>query len=95
MIPSLRPHSRGQEFHSRRAFRTFQRSSGETIGDLLLRVRLNLLSQRIQRRVVAGHRSSSSQEQALAGFVRAFKSRWQVQTYCATQYEIADCGRSF
>lgn len=86
---------RGQEFHKPREFRAFLRSSGETVADLLLRVRLNLVSQRLQRHVLVGHRTARSQEQALVRFLSAFKSRWQAQTYCAAQYTVMDCGHTF
>jgi hypothetical protein len=55
-------------------------------------VELNLLSERIQRRVMAGHHSAASKQRALSQFVRGFKMKWQVQTYRAAEYDIADCG---
>ena len=69
---------------------SFLRQSGQTVGDLLLRVRLNLLSTRIQRKVVAGHRSN--REQALSRFVKSFRIKWTGRTYCSPRYAIADCG---
>jgi hypothetical protein len=83
---------RNQQFPKRREFERFLRQSGETVADLLFRVELNLLSEWVQKRVVAGHHSASSKERALSNFVKAFKARWQAQTYCAPQYAVADCG---
>lgn len=83
---------RDQQFPRRREFRRFLRQSGQTVADLLLRVKLNLLSARIQKRVVAGHRGARSRERALSRFVREFKARWTAQTYCAPAYAVADCG---
>jgi hypothetical protein len=83
---------RRQEFPKPGEFRTFQRASGQTIADLLMRVELNLLSDAIQRHVVAGLRGAAAQQQALARFVAEFKPRWQAQTYCANGYEDQDCG---
>lgn len=85
-------HIRNQQFPKHGEFEKFLRQSGETVADLLFRVELNLLSQRIQRRVTAGHHSASSKQRALSHFVKAFKAKWQAQTYCAAQYAVADCG---
>jgi hypothetical protein len=85
-------HIRNQQFHKRREFNAFLRDSGQTVADLLFRVELNLLSQRIQKHVVAGNRSAAGKQHALSQFVKAFKVKWQAQTYCAAQYAVADCG---
>jgi hypothetical protein len=86
---------RAQQFPKLREFRKFLRSSGETIPDLLFRVRLNLTSERIQRRIGAGRGSATSKARALARFVERFRSKWQAQTYCAAAYVVNDCGNSF
>jgi hypothetical protein len=83
---------RAAQFHKRREFRAFLRKSGETVADLLHRVELNLLSARIQKRVVAGHHGPASQLHALHAFVKAFKAKWEPQTYCASEYDVKDCG---
>jgi hypothetical protein len=82
---------RRQQYPKRAEFKAFLRSSGQTVADLLFRVKLNLLSEGIERRVVAGHRGSAGQ-QALEHFVREFKSRWLAQTYCLPAYAVSDCG---
>src|ERR1700683_4838612 len=51
---------RKQQFHTRKEFKAFLERSGETIADLMLRVKLNLLSSRIQKHVLAGHRGGAS-----------------------------------
>jgi hypothetical protein len=85
-------HIRNQEFPKRGQFKRFQRQTGQTVADLIFRVELNLLSERMQKRVLAGAHSAAAKEQALARFVTAFKARWQAQTYCAAQYAVSDCG---
>jgi hypothetical protein len=82
---------RREQFPKQREFRAFLRSSGQTVADVLLRVRLNLLSTRIQSRVTAGKRGARAEE-ALTRFARAFKSKWRAQTYCSPQFAVADCG---
>ena len=83
---------RAQQFPKHGEFQTFLRQSGETVADLLWRVELNLLSERIQRHVLAGHRSARSQQSALRRFIYEFKRRWQAQTYCTPEYAVTDCG---
>jgi hypothetical protein len=83
---------RNQQFPKHKEFAAFLRSSGETVGDLKFRVKLNLLSQRTIKRVSAGHRGAGAQQRSLARFVRGFTSRWRARTYCATEYLTRDCG---
>jgi hypothetical protein len=85
-------HIRDDQFPKRKEFEAFLRTSGQTVADLLFRVELNLLSERIQKHVEAGHHSASSKRHALSQFVKAFKDKWQAQTYCAAEYDVADCG---
>lgn len=84
--------ARREEFPKRGAFQAFLKSSGQTIADLLFRVELNLLSMRIQARVLAGERTQRAKEQALAHFASEFHDKWRAQTYCATAYQVSDCG---
>jgi hypothetical protein len=82
---------RRQQFPKRGEFNAFLRSSGQTVADLLFRVRGNLLTVRIQRRIVAGRHGAAADE-ALARFLREFKSKWVAQTYCLPAYAVSDCG---
>ncbi len=83
---------RHADFPHKREFSKFLKRTGETIADLLFRVRLNLLSQRVQKSVVAGHDGTRSQQEAIVEFVKAFKSKWQSETYCEPAYAVSDCG---
>ena len=83
---------RHQQFPKRGEFRAFLKSSGEIVADLLLRVRLNLLSTAIQQRVVAGQTTQAGREQAVANFVTSFRPRWRAQTYCLQAFATRDCG---
>ena len=85
-------HIRAQQFPHRREFRKFLRNSGQTIADLLLRVRLNLLSMAIQKRIVASAQGAQAKQQAISEFVKAFKARWKAQTVCVNAFTVADCG---
>ena len=83
---------KGQQFRTRAEFEAFLRSSGETVADLLFRVQLNLLSERIQRHVSAVPGGPRAKQRALSRFVEAFKAKWLAQTYCAAEYTVQDCG---
>jgi hypothetical protein len=85
-------HIRTQEFPKHGEFGRFLEQSGETVGDVLLRVRLNLLLQGIQKHVLAGHRSTHSRALALERFVRGFRTNWRARTYCESAYAVQDCG---
>jgi hypothetical protein len=69
-------HSRREQFPKRGEFKAFLRSSGQTVADLLFRVRLSILSTRIQRQVIASE----------------FANKWRAQTYCSPPYAVRDCG---
>jgi SurA N-terminal domain len=80
-----------QQFPRRRDFQKFLKSSGQTVGDLMLRVRLNLLSADLQRRV-AGHGNKRSKPRALNRFLHQFRQKWTARTYCQAPYKVSDCG---
>jgi hypothetical protein len=84
---------RQQQFHKPAQFEKFLRHSGETVSDLLLRVRLSILSTRIQQRV-EGHGSKRSRQRAFTHFLRRFQRRWEAQTYCETLYKVHACGHT-
>ncbi|HEX4628040.1 MAG TPA: hypothetical protein VH137_04550, partial [Gemmatimonadales bacterium] len=83
---------RFQQFPRHGEFGMFLRASGQTPADLLFRVRLNLLSTRVQAHVLRGRRSAQARERAVVRFIHDFKRRWQARTYCTTGYAVADCG---
>ena len=85
-------HIRTQQFPHRREFRKFLRASGQTVADLLLRVRLNILSTAIQKRAAASAKGAKARGRALSEFVKAFKARWQAQTVCVPAFAVLDCG---
>jgi hypothetical protein len=85
-------HIRNQQFPKKKEFKAFLKQSGQTVADLLFRVRLNLTSTRIQRHVTAGHRGVRSQQRALKRFIHHFKLKWEAQTYCDPAYVVQDCG---
>ena len=82
---------RRRQFPHRGEFDAFLRSSGFTVNDLLLRVRVDMLSSRITQHVLAG-RHGKQAIQALARFVKRFKLTWVSQTYCTPALRVEICG---
>lgn len=82
---------RHEQFPKSGEFRAFLQSTGQTVADLLFRVRLSLLSGRIQSAIVAGKKGAVAEE-ALTHFVTEFKSKWRTQTYCQPAFAVSDCG---
>lgn len=83
---------RRQQFPKAAELTRFLRQTGETVEDLLLRVKLQLDSERIQRKVVVGDRTARSRNRALRRFTREFQLKWKSQTYCDPRYVTRDCG---
>jgi hypothetical protein len=84
---------RREQFPRLAAFTKFLRRTGQTTADLLLRVRLSMLTARIQQRV-AGHGSARRRRRALARFLEHFERKWKAQTYCETLYKVPHCGHT-
>lgn len=87
-------HLRHVQFPKRKEFQAFLGQTGETTADLLLRVRLNLASARIQKRVVGHSHGAHRTQRLLTRFVQHFRKRWSTQTYCESRYAVPDCGHT-
>jgi hypothetical protein len=53
-----------------------------------------MLSARIQRRVIGGHRGAHAPQEALARFGKQLEDRWTARTYCNPVYTVPDCGHA-
>ena len=76
-----------QQFPHVAEFQRFLSSSHQTEDDLRHRVRLNLLSTRIQHQL-----RRSGGVAAIKELTSTFKARWQPRTYCLPEFMVADCG---
>jgi foldase protein PrsA len=77
-----------QSFPQDEDFRKFLSDSGQTEQDLLLQVRLGLLSNAITEKVVEGE---GDQQQALDRFAADFRRRWRERTDCRRPYLSSVC----
>jgi hypothetical protein len=85
-------HIRAEQFPKQREFKAFLKQSGQVIAGSCVPCTLNLLANRIQRHVLAGHHGGRSGQRALKRFVHDFKLKWTAQTYCDPRYAMQDCG---
>jgi len=85
---------REQNFESAAEYRRFLRESRYTRRDVYERVELQLLAERIQRRIMAGVRSKSEEQQAFEEFVAEFNERWRSRTVCAPEYVVEHCSNA-
>jgi hypothetical protein len=78
-------------FPNERGYRRFLRESGANEADILYRVRLDALQNRLTRRVTRN--AGPAREQiALGLFIEGFRKRYRAITWCADGYAIAECG---
>lgn len=82
---------RHSQYKTEAAWQKFLATSGQNISDLELRVRLNLLSKKIQAHVIRGVHGSQAEQEAFAKFVQEFKDRLEPLTNCAEGFVVLDC----
>jgi hypothetical protein len=83
---------RGEQFPKRGEFAAFLHESGESVADLLFRVKLNLLSKLVLAAAVVGAQSPAAKSGAPAQFLAGYESRWKSRTYCRAGFSAPDCG---
>lgn len=79
-----------QSFPKASSFARFLSTSGETEADLLARVKVELLQERIAAQVGVG-KNGSQRSATLAAFERAVQQHWKAQTTCKPGYVMEDC----
>jgi hypothetical protein len=81
-----------QSFPKEEDFQAFLASSGQTVADIKLRVRLDLLANRVRDHVVRNAKTPKGEQRLLTRFIKRFTKRWKAKTICGQGYEIDDCG---
>jgi hypothetical protein len=79
-----------QSFPKAGALQKFLAHAHETEGDLVTRVKVELLESRIAAQVAAGQ-SGAQRKTTLANFQRTFQNHWKARTTCAAAYVMEDC----
>ena len=77
-----------QSFPNEAGYRRFLRSSGQTEADLLFRIRVNLLTEKLEREVTRG---APRKQKALNKFVAGFLKKYRAITWCAPGYVFYQC----
>ena len=90
VLPDVRPHPPRAVPRVPGNFAKFLKSSGQTVGDLLFRVRL-LTS--IRRRSRSGYWKARAAKapldhSSLGEFVKSFRAKWRPQTYCVSTFAV-------
>jgi hypothetical protein len=78
-------------FKDQAQYRRFLREAHFTRRDVRGRVEVQMFSERIQERIVAGLTSAKSRQQALTRFVSEYEELWRARTVCATGHVTARC----
>ncbi len=73
-------------FPNDRGYRRFLRRSGATEADIIFRVRLDILQDRVTRHVI------KQAKVPLGRFIEDFRKRYRAMTWCADGYVVAECG---
>ena len=82
-----------QSFSTERAYRRFLKRAKATEADLLYRVKLDLLSDRLTRHVASEAGGTTGDQPVLERFIEDFDRKWRARTACARGYVITDCSR--
>jgi hypothetical protein len=75
------------------AFKRFLKESGQTISDVLFRVRVNLIYKRLIAQFEA--RLKLGPNAAQSAVDRAAREHWRPLTYCHESYTMFDCAHTF
>jgi hypothetical protein len=83
-------HLKKEAFKNEAQYRRFLREAHFTNRDVRERVELQILSEKIQARVVSGLSEAEAQK-TLSRFVTEYEARWRDRTVCAPDYVIELC----
>jgi foldase protein PrsA len=78
-------------FPNERGYRRFLRRSGASEADILYRIRLDTLQNRLTRHVTKNV-GPAREQIVLAQFIEGFRKRYRAISWCADGYAIAECG---
>jgi hypothetical protein len=82
---------RREQFPGHAQFRAYLKESGQTVADLLMRVRLMLLSQAL-RGHLAPVKAGVAPTRAFEELAPSLSKTWRAQTYCEPAFASLECG---
>jgi SurA-like protein len=77
-------------FKDEAQYRRFLREAHFTRRDVHERVEIQILSTKIQERIVAGFTSNSARQKAFEKFITEYEETWRARTVCAPEYVVAE-----
>lgn len=80
-----------QAFKNEAQYRHFLKEGHYTRRDVLDRVEIQMFSELIQERIVAGLSSNTARQKAFSRFVAEYEVRWRARTVCAPDYVTERC----
>ena len=80
-----------KQFKKPAELQEYLKKNHETMADLLLRVKLELLESAIAKKVTAAKHTAAEKKAALASFQDQFEAKWKAKTSCAKGYAMGDC----
>jgi hypothetical protein len=83
-----------QAFKDLADYHRFLKEAHYTRRDVHERVEIQILSTRIQERIVTGVNGKVAQQKAFARFLAEYSKRWKSRTVCAPGYVIASCSNA-
>lgn len=81
-------------FRNERAYRRYLRPAWRTERDVLYRVKLDLLQDRLTTHVTSQARTPAERVAAVERFSEGFPRKWRARTACAHGYVTSDCSRA-
>jgi hypothetical protein len=82
---------RKKQFKKPAELQEYLKRNHETMADLQLRVKLELLESAIAKKVTAAKHTAAEKKAALASFQDRFEAKWKAKTSCAKGYAMGDC----
>ncbi len=80
-----------KQFKKPAELQEYLKKNHETMADLQLRVKLELLESAIAAKVTAAKHTAAEKKAALASFQDQFEAKWKAKTSCAKGYAMGDC----
>jgi hypothetical protein len=78
-------------YHTPAELQKYLAKAKETMADLLLRAKAELLESAISQQVLSAKHTTAEKQAALSSFKTAFQAKWKAQTSCQPGYVVEDC----
>ena len=83
-----------QSFETERDYQRFLEESHQTEADVLRRVRLDMVSNRLTQRAAGDAKTPRGQTRRIERYLKRFTRRRRKRTVCGEGYATSDCGRT-